>query len=103
MQHESLNGHNEKKKQKHPAINFGVKFENHCSIPERYNGLFPSVHRAVDDATLLRPPGHVPWTGFRPQPPCDYSDIDERQFRVDGGAIKNIYQTVRRTDSFPRA
>lgn len=36
-------------------------------------------------------------SAFTPNP--NYSDIDERQFRVDGGAIKNIYQA----DSYLRA
>lgn len=57
------------------------------------------MHRAVDDATLLRPPCHVP----RLSPNLrTRSDIDERQFRVDGGAIKNIYQTARQADPSPR-
>jgi len=57
------------------------------------------VHRAVDDATLLKPPCHVP--RLSPNLRTRF-DIDERQFRVDGGAIKNIYQTARQADSSPR-
>lgn len=56
------------------------------------------MHRAVEDATLLRPPCHVP----RLSPNLrTHSDIDERQFRADGGAIKNIYQTARQADPSP--
>lgn len=47
-------------------------------LAEGYNGLFPSVHRAVDDTTLLRPPCHVPRLSPDDHPSCC---IDNRQFR----------------------
>lgn len=59
-----------------------------------YNGLFPSVHR--EESTMPLCSGHHAMSlSFRSTPRI-HPDIDERQFRVDGGAIKNIYQTTRR-------